>query len=571
MKRVKKMSVLRRARHSFRPVFGGLGRPASTAVGATIASTVLDLAKPWPAAFVIDRVLAGGDASRGDVVLLIAAGVVSGAIGLVGGQLSFLSSLKAAEVAKTATTRLRRMVFEHLNRLALPFHASSRTGDLLIRLIGDVALVRDLLFTSWITLLDFGLQLVGLVVIMAILDPPVVAALAGPLLYLWVTSRESAREMKAAVRLQRKSQGAAAAMAAETLSQIRVIKAYGAEDLAVSTFNETSVKEEGEGFRAARIGADIERRMEGLAGWGSGIVLAVGGLRVLAGAITVGDLVVLVSYGKSLFKPLRKLSAEIARLAKAAAVTERILDILDREPEDPRLGAGVSSFRGEIEFRDVQYGYSPHRRVLDGASLVIPEGRLVALVGANGEGKSTVLSLLLRLFEPEGGQISIDGRSIAEFRLDEYRRRMAYVPQDLRLFAGSVADNIRFGKPDATDVEISAAVGAAHFADVVGRLCGGMATELGEGGATLSGGEARRLMLARAAARQADVLLLDEPFAGLDPESRPAVARSIRGIAAGRTTIVVAHGDLDDLDPDMVVRLRDGKLEAYQPLLATGL
>jgi ATP-binding cassette, subfamily B, bacterial len=554
-------TVFRRAVDTFGSAFEGQRRKAGVAAGSTLTATLFDLAKPWPAALVIDRVLTSTTpADRNDLMLVAAAAIATGMISVVVGQLNFIAAVKAAEVGATATTRVRKMLFEHLNRLALPFHSSSKTGDLLVRLTGDVALIRDLMFTSWLNLLNFVLQIVGLVVIMVLLDPPVILVLIAPFVYMWIQGRRSAGELRKAVRRQRKNQGESAAMAAESLAQIRVIKAYGAEDLAVDTFDSSSTREEGEGFKAARIAAGIERKMEVVGGVGSGLVLLVGALRAVSGAITVGDLVVLVSYGKSLFKPLRKISAEVTRLAKASAVTERILEVMDVEPEDHRAGVDAERFAGEIAFEKVTFSYHDGRRVLDQTDLFIPSGWLVALVGGNGQGKSTSLSLILRLFEPESGSVTIDGRPVGEFRLDSYRKRMAYVPQDLRLFSGSIADNIRFGRPEATDEEIRHAISQAHFDEVVDRLEDGIDTQLAEGGSTLSGGEARRLMLARAAVRDADVLLLDEPFAGLDPAARPAVARSIRGIADGRTTLVVAHGDLEDLEPDMVVELDGGTL-----------
>jgi ATP-binding cassette, subfamily B, bacterial len=471
-----------------------------------------------------------------------------------------VAAIRAADVGRTATTRVRRMLFEHLNRLSLPFHSSARTGDLLVRLTGDVALIRDLMFTSWLNLVAFVFQIIGLVVIILWLDPLVILVLLVPMIHMWIMGKRSARELRKAVRRQRTNQGASAAMAAESLSQIRVIKAYGAEDLAVDTFDSSSLREEGEGFKAAEIAAGIERRMAILAGVGSGLVLLVGGLRVLSGLITLGDLVVLVSYAKSLFKPLRKVSAEITRLAKASAVTERVLEVLDTQPEDHTAGEEPGRFVGDITFEQVSFSYPGGRQVLHKADLVVPSGSLVAITGGNGEGKSTSLSLILRLFEPDSGRVLIDGRPVSDFRLDAYRSRTAYVPQDLRLFSGSIADNVRFGRPDATDHQIMSAIVAAHFDSVVARLKDGIDTQLGEGGSSLSGGEARRLMLARAAVRDADVLLLDEPFAGLDPDARPAVARSIRGISAGRTTLVIAHGDLAELEPDLVVELKHGKL-----------
>ncbi len=297
-----------------------------------------------------------------------------------------------------------------------------------------------------------------------------------------------------------------------------------------------------------------------LGGIGSGLVLVMGALRVLSGSLTVGELTVLVSYSKSFFKPIRKISSELTRVAKASAVTERLLEVLRVEPEEHNSGVEAPRFAGEILFEKVSFRYKGGREILSGTSVEVAPGELVAITGGNGEGKSTLISLLLRLLVPGTGRILVDGHPIDGYRLDSYRRRLAYVPQDLRLFSGSVFDNIRFGRPDANDAQVRAAAQLALFGPVVDRLPAGYDTELGEAAATLSGGEARRLMLARAAVRDADVLLLDEPFTGLDIDALPVVGRSIRAIAQGRTTLVVTHGHLSHLQPDVVIELEDGQL-----------
>jgi len=387
--------------------------------------------------------------------------------------------------------------------------------------------------------------------------------LVAPIAYLAVHGKTSSDALRIVVRKQRKRQGKAAAMAAESLTQIRVVKAFGAEEQTIGRYESNADQEEREGLRAAALAASIERRADTMGGVGSALVLVVGALRVIAGVVTVGELTVLVSYAKSFFKPLRKISSELTRVAKASAVTERLLEVLRVEPEDHSSGKDAPRFEGEIEFEDVSFGYQGGRKVLRESSIRIAPGQLVALMGGNGEGKSTFLSLILRLLEPDSGRVLIDGHPICGFRLDSYRHRLAYVPQDLRLFSGSVAENIRYGRIEASDADVRLAADLAQLSPVLDRFPAGYETELGEGAATLSTGEARRLMLARAAVRDADVLLLDEPFAGLDPDARPLVGRSIRAIARGKTTIVVTHGDLECLEPDLIVELNGGKLRTH--------
>jgi ATP-binding cassette, subfamily B, bacterial len=236
------------------------------------------------------------------------------------------------------------------------------------------------------------------------------------------------------------------------------------------------------------------------------------------------------------------------------------LQVLQMTPEDPKAGRPAPMFRGEITFDRVRYAYPDGPQALNDVSFVVPAGALVALVGPNGAGKSTILGILLRLVEPNAGEVRIDGEAIAEFRIAAYRSRFAYVPQPVQLFSGTLRENILFGRLDATQGQIEEAARKTLLDDVVDRLPGGFDARLGEGGETLSGGEARRLMLARAAVRDARVLLLDEPLTGLDPSAREMVARALRQIAAGRTTIVVSHDAVADLDPDVTIRLDAGRL-----------
>jgi ATP-binding cassette, subfamily B, bacterial len=299
------------------------------------------------------------------------------------------------------------------------------------------------------------------------------------------------------------------------------------------------------------------------------LVLVLGAVRVRSGLLTPGELVLVISYTRLLYKPVRKLTAEGARLAKAVACANRVVDLLDRPVEHAERGRRVRPLRGRIELQGLGHVYGDGRRSLSGLDATVPAGSLVAVTGENGTGKSTLLSLLLRLHTPTEGVILVDGIDIAALRLGDYREQIAYVPQELALFGGTIRENIIFARPDASDDEIRAAADLALFSPVLDRLPHGLDTELDEAGASLSGGQARRLMLTRAALRDASILLLDEPLAGLDPDARTLVARAITNIADGRTTFVVHHGDLTDLGPDMELRLEQAE-HGRPPLRAVG-
>jgi ATP-binding cassette subfamily B protein len=558
--------VLKRSLKEFRPALSRQGRRLATVLLATLGVTTLELLRPWPIKFVLDEVLINESRRRGfwnlsaETSILVAAAAIL-IISLLIGFLSARATVTAARVGRDATSWIRRRVFEHLHRLALPFHQTARSGDLLVRLMGDVNMLRDVLFASWVEILGRATLFTGVLVVMLMLDPALALLALAPAPLLLVGLGRASRKLRSATRKQRRREGDAAALAADTLRQIRVVKAYAAESRATDDFAAHSGRVERSGVRAAVIAARMNSLTEIMTGAGLALVLLFGGRNVLSGRITPGELVVLISYARSMYKPLRGLSKQGGRLSKATACAERVLEILDLEPESDFKGMLEPPLRGEIVFDRVGYTYPNGTRALDGLSFALRSGELAVLSGPSGSGKSTTISVLLRLLSPQRGRVLIDGHDVQKFNLDTYRRSFAYVPQDSLLFGASVKDNIAYGRPDASDADIEAAARAALIHEMIVDLPEGYATVLGEDVATLSGGEAKRLMLARAAVRRAKVLLLDEPLAGLDSDTRGQVAEAIRHIAMGRTTIAVSHGPANELGPDVVLRLEHGRLD----------
>ena len=540
------------------------------ALALTISATAFELLRPWPFKFVLDEVLipvtGGQSLGRSETVVLVAAAIALFVIPVATAIFKYRATLAAVEVGKKATLRIRRHVFEHLHRLSLRFHDASRSGDLLTRLMGDVDQMRNMLFESWLRLAERGLLFLGLAIALVLINPLIALAALGPLPFLLFRVSRGSKELHQVVRKQRRRHGRAAALANETLQQIRVVKAFSAEAAASEQFGSDARDGERQAVKAAKIAAKLGLFTEAIAAFGGAGVVVVGALQVVAGDLTTGELIVVVAYARSLYKPVRKISSEGLRLSKATAVAERLAEVLRIKPEDSDIGSPAPRFEGRIEFRDVTFAHDDGHQVLDGASFSLPAGSLAVLTGENGAGKSTVLSLLLRLHGKQSGEIRVDDQPIESFQLQSYRNRIAYGPQELLLFSGTVKENILFGRPEATHAEIIRAVRIALFDMVAERLPDGLETELGERGTTLSGGEARRLILARAAVRDADLLLLDEPLAGLDPPARLEVAESVRRIAAGRTTIVVSHDMLAEIDPDVVLRIEaDGTVHQSDP------
>ena len=556
-------SALREAARTFRPVISRQKRGIRVAILFTFVTTGLKLLQPWPLKFVLDRVIRNatpGPWGWSPRVTIGAAAVITIALALLQGGLSLLLTKRSAEVARDLAVGIRRQVFEHLHRLELPFHTSGRTGELLMRLTGDVDIVRDGLFTQWLRALGSVMTFVIMVGIMFWLDPLLAAVAFIPLPVVLFVMPRMARRLRQATRRQRKRQGSAAALAAESLRHIRVVKAYTAEDRATEEFSRESRAGETAGVRAARISAEMERNTDILTGVGLALVLLFGAQRVVSHAITIGDLVVFLSYARSFYRPIGNVSDTAVRMGRVSAAAERMLEVLHMTPEDPSEGRPAPRFSGGVAFDRVSFAYPQGSQALRDVSFTVPPGSLAMLVGPNGSGKSTILSILLRLIRPDDGKVRIDGDPISEFQVNSYRSRFAYVPQEIQLFSGTLKENILYGRLEGSDEEVEDAAHKALLDDVVGRLPDGLDATLGEGGETLSGGEARRLMLARAAIRDARVLILDEPLTGLDPEATGTVAAALRQVSAGRTTIVVSHEAVSEFNPDLVIHLDAGRV-----------
>jgi ATP-binding cassette, subfamily B, bacterial len=505
----------------------------------------------------------------------VSAGLVVVAAGLRA-LFAFLSQVGLALAGSRVLAEVRLMLFAHLQRLSLRYHGQARTGDLITRLTGDVNRLQEVTVTAALPLAANVLTLVGMVVVMAVLDPllALVALAVFPLASPALLRRGG--RIRAVSRRQRAREGELASSAAEALGAIRVVQALSLERRAEAEFEQRNAASLQEGVRAKRLAAGLERRVDVLVGIGTGLVLYAGALRVRAGAITPGDLVVFMLYLKAAFKPMRDLAKYTGRLARAAASGERVLELLDTEPDvRDRPGARPAGrVRGEVELRGVALRYADDARpALDGLDLAVPAGATCALVGPSGAGKSSVLGLVPRLWDPDAGQVLVDGTDVRELTLASLRAQVAVVPQESVLFAASVRDNIAMGAPGADDLQVVEAARLAGAVDFVRALPGGFGTVLGERGASLSGGQRQRLAVARAAVRDAPIVLLDEPTTGLDEHNERLVTDALLRLCEGRTTLWVTHDLAVAARADLVAYVDEGRvLEAgpHEELLRRG-
>lgn len=555
--------VLARLRPYLRPHRAVLGG----SLLALLAATAMKLLEPWPLKFIIDRVVPGtgaeGAAAGMEPMTLLALCAV-GLLAIVGFRAVFeyLSTIGFALVGNRVLTAVRADLFRHLQSLSLGFHARTRAGDLTMRLIGDVGMLKETAVTAALPLAANVLVFAGMIGVMLWLDWRLALLALSPLPLLWLLSQRLTRRIRDVSRKQRKRQGELAATSAETMSGIRSIQALGLEEKTASAFAGANSKDMREGVEGKRLSAGLERSVDLLAGLGLALVLWFGTLQVLRGQITPGDLLIFVSYLKHTFRPVRDYAKYTARLAKAAAAGERVVAILDQVPAvaDAPDAAEAPAFSGRIAFEDVAFRYDEAETpTFEGVSLEIAPGTSVAITGPSGVGKSTLASLVLRLHDPSAGRILIDRHDIRRLTLRSLRAQISLVPQEPLMIHGTIAENIALGAGrEVTPAEIEAAARLANAHDFIRAQPEGYKTAVAERGATLSAGQRQRIAIARAALRASPILILDEPTVGLDRASEAAVAEAIWQLAKGRTTLIVTH-DLElAARADRVLVLGDG-------------
>jgi ATP-binding cassette subfamily B protein len=529
---------------------------------ALLADVAFRLMEPWPIAWVLNAVV---DPARRSADLLpflaMCAVAVVAFAGLRAGA-SYLSTVALASAGSRAMSDVRGDLYQHLLGLSLRFHARARSGDLLNRLIGDVGKVQDVAVTAALPLAGNIITLVGMTVVMFFLDPLLAAVLLAALPLFFVTSSRQSRRITTAARDQRQREGELAGTVAETLGAIHVVQSYGLESELGRQFGRSNAGSLRDGVRGARLSAGLERKTDLLVGLATAVVLFAGGSRLLAGQLSAGELVVFLNYLKSAFKPLRDLAKYTSRLAKAAASGERILDLAEQSPDVvERPGARTAErFAGSVRFEHVSASWDGRHVVLHDVDLDVPAGSRVGLVGRSGSGKSTLVSLLVRLQDPVTGRVLIDGHDVRDLTLRSLRSQIAVVPQETVLFAASLRENIRLGRPGATDEEVERAAVQSNVHEFAVRLPEGYDTVLGERGSTLSGGQRQRVAIARAMLRDAPLVVLDEAITGLDVTTGARVIEALDRLTRGRTTFVISHDPGAVRDCDLVVRVHEGRV-----------
>lgn len=539
---------------------------------ALLASVALRLLEPWPLKFVLDVALQGemvdekflisrfADVETPTLLGLIASGLV--VIVALRSTSDYFKSISFALIGNRVMMRIRGRLYQHLQSLSLTFHNQARGGDLLVRIIGDIKLMRDVAVTALLPLMGSVLVLVGMLAVMFWMNwqLALLSMLVAPLFA--VSTVTLGRRIHSAARKQRQREGAMAATASEAIQSVKVVQALSLEEHFDRNFAAENKRSLTEGVKTRRLAARLERTTDILTATAMAAVLWYGAKLAIAGQMEATSLVVFATYLKRAFRPLQDFAKYAGRLAKATAAGERIVELLEETPDiqDSPDAVEAPPLKGRVEFAGLKFGYDRTTPVCDDLSLVVQPGEYVAVVGDSGAGKSTLLNLLLRLYDPQGGMVLFDGVDIRRWTLSSLRGQISVVLQDTILFAGNVYDNIALGAVDVTEAQVMAAAQLANSDSFIEKLPQGYATTLGERGVNLSHGQRQRIAIARAAVRDAPILLLDEPTVGLDPPNEVKVQEALRRLAVGRTTFHVTHDLKPAIAADRVVMLELGRV-----------
>ena len=522
---------------------------------AVAGEGVTNLLDPWPLKIVVDNVLRSRPvngwlprlipalASGDRLTVLKVAAIGALVIALMGALCSYTEKYLTTSVSQWVMHDLRLRLYSHIQRLSLAYHDQKQTGDLVSRVTSDIAAIQSFIASGLLGALINSLTLVGMVAVMFYLNWrfTLIALSVAPFLFALIYSYT--RRIKKAARDVRKKEGEIVSVIQEVLSSIRVVKAYAREDYEQNRLEEESLESVEIALHARGLKARLAPLVEILVAIGTSMVLWFGARMALTGALSAGSLIVFIMYLNKMYKPMQELSKMTDAWSKAEVGYERIREVLEinGEVQDLPGARRAPRLRGQIEFDHVHFNYRPDTPVLRDVSFRIEAGQVAALVGPTGAGKTTIISLIPRFYDPTSGAVRIDGSDIRRFRIQSMRQQMSFVLQETLLFHGPVWSNIAYGKPGATRAEILRAAEMANAHEFIEKMPEGYDTLVGERGVTLSGGQRQRIAIARAIIRNTPILILDEPTTGLDAASEKLVFEALDRLMENRTSIVIAH------------------------------
>jgi len=522
---------------------------------AVVGETLADVLEPWPLKIVVDNILQGkrlprlldaavvGAFGSSQSALLKFALAMVVLIAIVGGIGAYVEKYLTTSVSQWIAHDLRLLLYQRIQRLSLADHGKSRAGDLISRVTKDIDDVQDFIDTALIGIAVNVLTLVGMIGVMLYVNWrfTLIGLSVAPVLFVFVYFYS--RKIKEASRTVKRKESDLMSGVAEVFNSIQVVQAFAREDYEDRRFTSESRENVRAGLQARSVKAKLSPMVDVIVAIGTCLVLGYGVTLVSAGELSTGVLIVFLMYLKKSYKPIKDLSKIANTLSKTAVSYERIQEVLGTESAIADMpGARTAPpFKGTIEFDRVTFGYEKDACVLRDVSLRVEAGQVAAIVGPSGMGKSTIASLVPRFFDPIAGAVTIDGADVRTLTLKSLRDQISFVLQDSLLFRGTIWENIAYGKPTAAPEDTIRAAQLANAHEFILNLPYGYATMVGERGSTLSGGQRRRIAIARAIVRDTPILILDEPTTGLDAASEHAVVEAVERLMKGRTCLIIAH------------------------------
>jgi ABC-type multidrug transport system fused ATPase/permease subunit len=570
-------------RELLRPYRGSL----AIILTAMIVQSAMTLAAPWPLKIILDNVILGRKLSpwmnhflapmlthghRVHIAAVAAVAVVI--IALFNALASYLANYFTESVGQWVANDLRMRTYHHLQYLSLRYYDTHQSGVLLSTITADVLTIQNFASSATLGIVIDMITILGMLVIMFFMnwDFTLIAVAVTPLMLLLASRFKKA--VKKSTHEVRKQQSNIVAVVQQDLESIRVVKAFGRQELEQEELQVVSHATVAAALKARQVKALLSPLVSIIVACCVGFVLWRGSLLILAGWMTAGELTVFLSYLGSFFKPVKDLASMNNSIAQTAVAVERIRQILDADsilPEKP--DAREQAIHGEIVFDHVAFAYDESYPVLRDVSFTVNAGQMIGVVGPTGGGKSTIMSLIPRFYDPSAGKVLVDGIDVRDYRLRNLRDQIGYVLQETVLFRGTVRDNIAYGRAGATDEEIIEAAKLANADEFITRMPNGYQSFVGDRGDTLSGGQRQRIGIARAIIRNNPILILDEPTAALDTESERLVIEALERLMKGRTVLTIAHRLSTIRDADKIIVLKGGVVAeqgTHEQLLALG-
>jgi ATP-binding cassette subfamily B protein len=532
---------------------------------------LIDTAMIWMFKVVVDQVLVPQD--FGPFVWIAGAYV---ALTLLAGVLGFFDDYLANWIGERFLLDLRTRFFAHLQSLSLDFFDRRRLGDLISRLTGDIASIEAFVLSGVTDAISYVLRIVFFSAALFYLqwDLALISLVVAPV--FWLAARRFSRLIKVASREKRRRSGSISSVAEESLSNAALVQAYGQEDREVERFHRENLGSYHAEMASTRLKALYTPLIDLIELLGALLVIGLGTWELSRGNLTLGGLLVFMTFLTQLYSPVRGMSRLVNRIHAASASAERIIEMLDQQPSvvERSNAADLGRARGRIELDHVTFRYpETEGNAVSGVSLAVEPGETLALVGPSGAGKSTLAKLLLRFYDPHLGRILLDGEDVRGLKLESVRDNVALLLQETLVFDGTIYENIAYGRRDATRRQVEGAALAADAHEFISALPDGYDTEIGQKGRRLSGGQRQRIAIARAMMRDAPVLILDEPTTGVDAESGVRIMGPLRRLMGGRTTIVISHNLVTVRDADRIAVLEGGRISAvgtHDQLIAHG-